>query len=171
MHRTVWTKFCSPTFIRLSTMLAPAISSLDKIYCTHCWPTEPCFFPLWVLWLSGEWAVGIGVIFDGEDVGAAAIWLLCSKNDASEVTIWKSNAELYYIDKSLGHDYSMKVHSKEKTSTNFGLVSCPVGRVICGFLSRDDNGKSTWLRYSGVNEVKIYCCEIPKTSSARRTRR
>ena len=30
---SLWSKYCSPTFIRLSTMLAPVIPSLDEIYC------------------------------------------------------------------------------------------------------------------------------------------
>ena len=31
---SLWSKYCSPGFIRLSTVLAPVISSLDEIYCT-----------------------------------------------------------------------------------------------------------------------------------------
>ena len=31
---SLWSKYPSPALIRLSTMLAPVISSLDKIYCT-----------------------------------------------------------------------------------------------------------------------------------------
>ena len=33
---SLWSKYCSPAFIRLSTILAPAISTLDLIYCKFC---------------------------------------------------------------------------------------------------------------------------------------